>query len=106
MPFFQDVVHRTRLATGSGALKFLLAVLAWILLALIYDLRAWRNLSTIEGMDSAQLARHIAQGHGYTTSFVRPLSLGLVAKKNPAIANTNAPAAAWTRQPDVSNPPL
>src|ERR1051325_1524566 len=90
MPFFQDVVHRTRLATGSGALKFLLAALAWILLALTYDLRAWRNLSRIEGIDTGQPARHLADGRGYTTSFIRPLSLALVEKKTPESGNPNA----------------
>jgi hypothetical protein len=47
-------------------------------------LRAYRNLATQEAMDSAQLARNIAEGKGYTTLFIRPFSLYLVQSHNEA----------------------
>jgi hypothetical protein len=55
-------------------------------LAFRYDLRAYRNFSTPEAMDSAQLARNISEGKGYTTMFIRPFSLYLVQQHNEAAA--------------------
>ncbi|MFN7140580.1 MAG: ArnT family glycosyltransferase, partial [Limisphaerales bacterium] len=48
--------------------------------ALVYDLRCFKNFSTAEAMDSAQVARNIADGNGFTTDYIRPLSLYLVGK--------------------------
>ena len=45
-----------------------------------YNWRAFRNMSTLEAMDAAQLGRNIARGKGYTTLFVRPLSIYLLRK--------------------------
>ena len=81
-------------------------------LALRYDVHAYRNLATPEGMDAAQLARNIAEGKGYTTLFIRPLSLYLVQKHNEAgapVALTNANfdfARIKTAHPDLANPPV
>ena len=57
-------------------------------LVVLYNLRAYRNFSTPEAMDSAQLARNIADGKGYTTLFIRPLSLYLVQENNEARRRT------------------
>ena len=63
-------------------------------------------------MDTAQLARNISEGRGYTTLFVRPLSLYLVQKHNEAgapVALTNANfdfAHVKTAHPDLANPPV
>jgi hypothetical protein len=62
-------------------------------------------------MDAAQLARNISEGRGYTTLFIRPLSLYLVQKHNEAgapVALTNANfdfAHVKTAHPDLANPP-
>ena len=55
-----------------------LCVIGVLIVIVGYDLRAYRNLATAEAMDSAQLARNLAQGKGYTTLFVRPLSVYLL----------------------------
>ena len=65
-------------------------------------------------MDSAQLARNLAAGKGYTTLFIRPFSLYLVQNHNEAQhaaapATTNNPDFAqikYTPHPDLANPPV
>ena len=37
-----------------------------------------KTLSTVEAMDSAQIARNIAEGKGFTTDFIRPAALHFV----------------------------
>ena len=64
-------------------------------LVVLYDVRAYRNFSSPEAMDAAQVARNLAEGHGYATDFIRPFSVYLVQKHNRAthpakIQTTNA----------------
>jgi hypothetical protein len=109
----QRLIHMSEVGKGSRYLRFLVLGLAVVGLVLVYNLRAYRNLATQEAMDSAQLARNIAEGKGYTTLFIRPLSLYLVQSHNAA---GQAEAAASTNQdfarikfnphPDLANPPV
>ena len=48
----------------------------------VYDLRCYRNMAAPEAMDAAQLARNISRGRGYTTQFIRPLSIYLTQQKS------------------------
>ena len=91
----QKLIHMSEVGAGSRYLRFFVVGLAVVGLALVYNLRAYRNFATQEAMDSAQLARNIAEGKGYTTLFIRPFSLYLVqshneAKHAAAPATTNA----------------
>ncbi len=80
----QNLIHK--LEVGAGPRFFRITALLLVVLALVlrYDFHAYRNLATPEGMDAAQLARNIAEGKGYTTLFIRPLSLYLVQNHNEA----------------------
>src|SRR5215204_2246256 len=73
-----------------------------------YNMRAFRNFSTQEAMDAAQLGRNIAEGQGYTTHFVRPISIYLVKKasEHKKGKTSTDPAALKTMHPDLANPPL
>ena len=64
-------------------------------------------------MDAAQVARHLAEGKGYTTDFIRPFSVYLMQKHNHAlhageIQTTNAVDFAELNgpHPDLANPPV
>ena len=64
-------------------------------------------------MDSAQLARNIAEGKGYTTLFIRPFSLYLVQSHNeakyaaaPATTNLDLAQIKYNPHPDLANPPV
>jgi hypothetical protein len=98
---------------GSRYLRLLILGLVVMGLVLVYNLRAYRNLATQEAMDSAQLARNIADGKGYTTLFIRPFSLYLVQSHNeakhaaaPATNNLDFAHIKSTPHPDLANPPV
>jgi hypothetical protein len=110
MPILQDMIHKTEVAGGRRYLKISLAVLAFLMLWVGYNWQAFRNMASQEAMDSAQLGRNIAQGKGYSTLFVRPFSMYLLAKHNRPAAGQTANAADVTRlktmHPDLANPPI
>ena len=79
----------------SATRKLLLVVVAFAPLALIIALRAAVGFGQLQypgAMDAAQMARNIAEGKGFVTSQLTPLSL--------YAADSPAPI------PDVTNPPL
>jgi NADH:ubiquinone oxidoreductase subunit K len=109
----QKLIHMSEDGVGSRYLRSLVLGLAVVGLALVYNLYAYRNLATQEAMDSAQLARNIADGKGYTTLFVRPFSLYLVQSHNeakhaaaPATTNVDFAHIKYTSHPDLANPPV
>ncbi len=109
----QRLIHMLEAGALSRYLRFLVLGLVVVGLALVYDLRAYRNFATQEAMDSAQLARNIAEGKGYTTLFIRPFSLYLVQRHNeakhaaaPATTNLDFAQIKYTAHPDLANPPV
>ncbi|HVU08958.1 MAG TPA: glycosyltransferase family 39 protein [Verrucomicrobiae bacterium] len=112
MRSLQDWIHKLEEGAGVRYLKFTVIVLLVAMLALLYNFRVCRNFNTQEAMDTAQLARNISEGKGYTTLFIRPLSIYLLQNHADA-GNTNllavtAPDAARlkTAHPDLANPPV
>jgi hypothetical protein len=71
------------------------AVLGFIAVAGLYNLLAYQGLSSEEAMETAQLARNISQGEGFTTKTLRPLSIYLLGGKAPQ-----------QPLPDLTNPPV
>ncbi len=112
MLFLQEWIHKLEVGPGMRYLKMGVACLAVMMLAVGYNWRCYRNMSTQEAMDAAQVARNISEGKGYTTLFIRPLSLYLVETRNEAklgAAPAN-PTADYSRikgmHPDLANPPV
>src|ERR1043165_5138729 len=70
-------------------------------LSVWYDLAAFKNLSSIEGMDAVQVARNVAEGEGCKTQLVRPLSLHLIRKHR-----EDGDARLKGAHPDLANAPL
>lgn len=111
MPFLQDSIHKLEEGTWARYLKIIAFGVAILFLVLIYNLCAYRNFSTLEAMDSAQLARNVAQGNGYTTLCIRPFSLYLMQSHNQtqaadALASAGTDfAEIKTAHPDIANPP-
>ncbi len=111
LELIQKVIHALEVGAAARYLRFIVLGLAILVLLLAYDLRAYRNLATPEGMDAAQLARNISEGKGYTTQFIRPFSLYLVQSHNHAKASTLTTtnldfAQIKTPHPDLANPPV
>src|SRR5262245_56390756 len=94
----QEIIHKIEHGTGYRYLSYVVGVIFFVTVAVSYDLALYRNLSTIEGMDAAQLGRNLAEGKGYTTSFVRPFSIYLLQRR--AEQGTNALPAL---HPDLAN---
>ncbi len=107
----QDSIHKLA-SGGKDWLRYLPVILAGLLIALTYDLRDYRNFSTEEAMDAAQLGRRIAEGKGYTTLFIRPFSMYLVSRTSlekagaPSSGEAADSARIQTDHPDIANPPV
>ena len=97
----QEFIHKYSEGAGSRLIKLTLVFFVMVGLAVWYNAAAFKNLSTIEGMDAAQVARNLGEGRGFTTDFVRPFSLFLV-KQNGA---TNE-AVLKDNHPDLAQAPL
>ena len=116
MFLLQNVIHFLEVGAGgrffSRGFRVLLSVLILIVLALAYNLCAFRNFSTQEAMDSAQLGRNLAEGRGYSTMFIRPLSLHLIHERNQDKADLTNPSQTadlgklQAPHPDIANPPV
>ena len=96
----QEFIYMLDKGKGARVIKTAAALLGFVLLAVSYDVRLFKNFSTQEAMDTAQLARNIADGKGYTTDFVRPLSIYLLQKHRP-----DHDPQLKTPHPDLANPP-
>ena len=108
----QKLIHLMEVGSMARYLRFLALALAVVGLAFLYNLRAYRNLATQEAMDSAQLARNVAEGKGYSTMFIRPFSLHLLQTNNilkyahrPGNTNTDFACIRTRPHPDLANPP-
>ena len=108
----QNLIHKLEVGAGQRVLRVTVLALMVLGLMVLYNLRAYRNFSSPEAMDAAQLARNIADGKGYTTLFIRPFSLYLVKKNNEA-RQAGAPVSAGADfaqiqapHPDLANPPV
>ena len=109
----QDIIHYIEVGAGKRFLRIILPILAILMVAVVRDFRSWTNFSAPEAMDSAQLARNIADGKGYTTLFIRPLSIYLIQQKNQSKADPAATDAAadparikTMAHPDIANAPV
>ncbi len=115
MVTLQDLIHHLEVGAGmrylNRSMRIVLCALGVLILVAAYDLRAYRNLSTQEAMDAAQLAHNLAQGKGYTTLFIRPLSIYLVQSWHQQGNDVPAPGqgadlAQLKNHPDLANPPV
>lgn len=83
----QKWIHFLEEGEGARAIRWTTAIVAFIALALLFDLSAFKNFNTEEAMDMSQLARNISEGKGFTTEYVRPFSIVLVeARANDKLA--------------------
>ncbi len=111
MDALQKAIHLLEVGGGMRYLRWGLIALGLLLLVGAYDLRGYKNLSTLEAMDAAQLARNIADGKGYSTLFVRPLSMHLIKRCTEGGGSGQAnyladSAKVRDMHPDISNPPV
>jgi Dolichyl-phosphate-mannose-protein mannosyltransferase len=95
----QDTVHSLDIGVGQRALRGLLLTVTLVAILLVYAGNQFSGLRYAEALDQAQLGRNLARGDGYTTRFIRPLSMW---------QELNCPRwrnAMLDRHPDLMNPP-
>jgi hypothetical protein len=112
MALVQDVIHFLEGARGARYSRYALMALAVICIGAAYNLRVFKNFSTQEAMDAAQIGRNIAEGKGFGTLFIRPLSISLVKETNlkkfgpPEPGKLADQARLRGTHPDIANPPV
>src|SRR5665213_1638700 len=99
----QDWIHHWEEGAGARVLKIVVAVLAFIAVAALYDLLTARSFSSCSAMESAQLARNLSEGKGYTTDSIRPLALYLLGGAAEPGQSSKVLAG---RVPDLTSPPV
>ena len=112
MSVIHEMIFNLEEGRGRHWLRVSAGVLALFLVLICYNWFCFRNMSTQEAMDSAQLARNIAEGKGYTTLFIRPLSINLLRRHAAKVSSIDAsvdtpdPARVNGMHPDIANAPL
>lgn len=106
----QGAIYALEVGRAARWLRISALVTTVVALAVVYDVLAYHNFSTMEAMDAAQVGRNIAEGRGFTTEFIRPFSLYLVQKYNKNNADTASTnftdyAQINTGHPDLANAP-
>jgi 4-amino-4-deoxy-L-arabinose transferase-like glycosyltransferase len=109
----QQWIHQVEIGGGLKPLRYVLVTLALIGLFVSYNYRGFKNMSNPEAMDMAQVARNIATGKGYTTLFIRPLSIHLLRKEYerstghaPPLYDEDDVDRLAAPHPDLCNPPV
>jgi 4-amino-4-deoxy-L-arabinose transferase-like glycosyltransferase len=101
IPGIQEWIHKFEVGEGTRHVKLVAVILGLLALTAFYDVRNFKNFATQEAMDAAQLARNIAEGKGYTTDFIRPLSIYLIQSHG-----GDDGSVLKEQLPDLSNPPV
>lgn len=78
MSRLQEWIHAMEEGAGAGYVRWLALGLVVVMVGLAFNLREFQNMRAEEAMDAAQVARNLAEGRGFTTRYVRPLSMGLI----------------------------
>jgi len=97
----QEIIHSLEEGKWAKRIRGLVLLLLIGSLGLVYYLNLTRNFTAPEAMDAAQLARNIAEGRGYTTQFIRPLSLDILRQQG-AVSDVELSS----KFPDITNPPV
>ncbi len=96
----QDLVYNIDAGVGLRIIRISLYVLGVFLIMLLYTATQFKGLKSAEAMDYAQLGRNLATGSGYSTKYIRPLSVWHMRQKTPE----QNPRLA--RHPELMKPPL
>jgi hypothetical protein len=99
----QEWIHHWEEGAGARFIKALTAVLAFVVLAALFDVLAYESFSCEEAMETAQLARNLSRGQGCVTQSVRPLLIYLLQRAGPPGLGGRT---LESPVPDLSTPPV
>ncbi|MEO6181743.1 MAG: glycosyltransferase family 39 protein [Verrucomicrobiota bacterium] len=95
--WLQKLIHFIEEGEGAQTLRLTLVAMAFVAISMFYHIVSFRNFNAEEAMDTAQLARNISKGEGYTTKYIRPFSLALIQ------AQTNRKVSGIHKQLEAKN---
>jgi len=95
----QEWIHSLEEGAGARWTRWAVFLLSLVALATVYNYRGFRHFSHPEAMDTAQVARNLARGEGFTTRFIRPASIYYLRQKT-------GEARLDGHHPDLANAPL
>ncbi|HOW66671.1 MAG TPA: hypothetical protein P5186_03430 [Candidatus Paceibacterota bacterium] len=101
MAGLQEFIHKIELGEGAKVIKWITVILGFVGLAVAYDIQEQQCFVNPEAMEAGQLARNLAEGRGYSTHFIRPLSMQLIQQRR-----GDNDALIKTAHPDLATPPL
>ena len=70
----QAFIHALEEGGWVSRIRLVLLIAAIAMVYFIVIFSQFKGLSNNKGMDQAQIGRHLASGHGFTTKFLRPLA--------------------------------
>jgi len=106
-PHITEWIHKFEVGEGARWVRAAAGLLACLTLASLYLLFEYQNLKEPAAMDLAQVARQLARGEGFTTQFIRPLSVQRLESRAEARGdNLEDPGRLNSSHPDLANPPL
>jgi 4-amino-4-deoxy-L-arabinose transferase-like glycosyltransferase len=95
------MIYTLEVGKGVRVVKLVAFFLLLAALTVAYDLHCFKDFGNAEAMQTAEVARNLARGQGFTTQCVQPFALHLVETKLGA-----APKLGAEFQPNLVNPPL
>lgn len=99
----QDIIHKYEVGEHRKFIPIAAGILLFVAILVLYNLREATGFASIEAMDTSQIARNLAQGEGFSTNFIRPLSLALVKEQRD---EKDEDPMLLERHPDLVNAPL
>ena len=98
---FQEYINSIEEGKGAKIIRSAVLLLMLVAVSLVYNINFTRNLTAPEAMDSAQIARNIANGEGFKTQFIRPVAIDMI--RQAGNVNEKELKASF---PDITHPPL
>mgnify|MGYP001194771689 CR=1 FL=1 len=98
---FQEYINSIEEGKGAKLIRIAVLLLMLVGASLVYNINFTRNFTAPEAMDSAQLARNIAQGNGFKTQFIRPVAIDML-RQTGNLTNEELKESF----PDITHPPL
>ncbi len=80
----QDIVYNVDVGIGLRLIKAGLYLLFLLALTVVYTATQFRGLTSPEAMDYAQVGRNIALKGGFTTEYIRPVSMWYLIEHSPS----------------------
>ena len=98
---FQEYINSIEEGKGARLIRSAVLLLMLAGVSLVYNVNFTRNFTAPEAMDSAQLARNIAQGDGFKTKFIRPVAIDMLRRTG----NVTEEELKMSF-PDITHPPM